>query len=44
MFAGFLGIVLFKEITGAPAVAFFYVSAVTVVAGAGLLAVYGPQA
>lgn len=44
VFAGFLGIVLFKEITGAPAVAFFYLSAVTVVAGAGLLAMYGPQA
>ena len=43
VFAGFLGIVLFKEITGAPAVAFFYVCAVTVVAGAGLLALYGPH-
>jgi len=43
VFAGFLGIVLFKEITGAPAVIFFFVSAFTVVIGAGLLAIYGPQ-
>ena len=43
VFAGFLGIVLFKEITGAPSVTFFYCSAITVVIGAGLLAVYGPQ-
>ena len=43
VFAGFLGIVLFKEITGAPSITFFYCSAITVVMGAGLLALYGPQ-
>lgn len=44
VFGGFLGIVLFDEIKGAPAISFFYASAVAVVAGAGILAVYGPQA
>ena len=42
VFGGFLGIVMFNEIKGSSAISFFYVSAVTVVAGAALLAVYGP--
>ena len=42
VFGGFLGIVLFKEIKGASAIAFFYLSSVAVVGGASLLALFGP--
>jgi len=44
VFAGFLGIVAFNEITGTPAISFFYLCAAIVVAGAAMLAVYGPVA
>jgi len=42
VFGGFLGIVLFKEIQGAHAIAFFYCSALVVVIGSVLLAIFGP--
>jgi len=44
VFAGFLGIVAFNEITGVPAISFFYLCATVVVGGAAMLAVFGPVA
>jgi len=41
--SGLLGIAVFKEIVGKASITFFFFSALTVVIGAGILAVYGPQ-
>ncbi len=41
--SGLLGIYVFNEIRGNAAICFFFLSAIIVVVGAGLLAVYGPQ-